>query len=136
MSPTWQSAGPHRYYTDSDLVFWRMVDVMEEGHLERLLEAVDAVLARFHHLVLLVDCAEAHSLTAEARRRYAEWLRHNPYPNRASLFYSASGEMHAFLLLAQRAGQLLSGQRSAIEIVHDEAAARERAEELRAAWRD
>lgn len=136
MSPTWQSAGPHRYYTEGHIVFWRMVDVMEEGHLDKLLEAVDAVLARFHHLVLLVDCAEAHSLTVEARRRYAEWLKHNPYPNRASLFYSASGEMQAFLLLAQRAGQLLSGQRSAIEIVQDEAAARKRAEELRAAWQD
>jgi hypothetical protein len=73
-------------------------------------------------------------LKPEARRRYAEWLKTSPYPNRASIFFAASGEMQAFLLLAQRAGQLASGQRSAIEIVKDEAAARKRADELRASW--
>lgn len=132
----WQSIGSHRYYTDGDLVFWHLIGVMDEMQIERLLSAVDAALSQFRQSVLLVDCSRAHSLKPEARRRYGEWLKHNPHPNRASVFFAASGEMSAFLLLAQRSGELLSGQRSAIEIVPDEAAARRRAEELRRSWTD
>jgi hypothetical protein len=130
----WLSSGSHRYYTEGDVVFWRMVDVMDEVHLKQLLAAVDGVLLAFRRLVLLVDCAQARSLTPEARRCYGDWLKNCPQPDRASIFFSASGEMRTFLLLAQRSGQLLSGQRSAIEIVEDEAAARQRAAVLRAQW--
>lgn len=130
----WQSSGPHRYYSEGDFVFWHMVDAMDEVNIEALLAAVDAALRQFQRSVLLVDCSQATLLKPEARRRYAEWLKTSPYPNRASIFFAASGEMQAFLLLAQRAGQLASGQRSAIEIVKDEPAAHKRAEELRASW--
>lgn len=130
----WQSIGSHQFYTEGDIVFWRMIGVMDGVHIERLLAEVDATLARFHRSVLLVDCVHAQILTVEARRRYAEWLKHKPEPHRASIFFSASGEMQTFLLLAQRSGQLLSGQRSAIEIVEDEAAAHQRVEALRAEW--
>lgn len=129
-----QTCGPHRYSIEQDVVYWQMVDVMEESHLEVLLASVDSVLAHFHHSILLVDCAQAHSLSVEARRRYATWLKNNPYPNRASVFYAASGEMRAFLLLAQRGAELLSGKRSAIEIFDDEASARAHAAELRNSW--
>lgn len=130
----WQSSGPHRYYAEGDLVFWRLIDVMDEAQIDQLLAAVDSVLSRYQQSVLLVDCSQAHSLKPEARRRYGEWLKKNPYPRRASIFFSATGEMRTFLLLAQRSGQLLSGQRSAIEIVEDQEAARQRASELRAQW--
>lgn len=130
----WRTLGLHHYYTDRDVVLWRIAGIMDEAHIEQMLASVDDVLARFHHSILLVDCSQARSLSAEARRRYAEWLKQNLYPNRASIFYSASGEMRTFLLLAQRGGQLVSGRRSAIEIVADEAAARKLADELRAAW--
>lgn len=132
--PAWLRSGPHSYYTEDDVVFWRMVEVMDDGHLKQLLAAVDAVLRAFHRSVLLVDCCQARSLTPEARRSYGDWLKHNPYPNRASIFFATSGEMRTFLLLAQRSGQLISGQRSAIEIVEDESAARQRAGVLRAQW--
>src|SRR5437868_321588 len=65
----WQSIGSHHYYTDGDIVFWRMIGFLDEAHIEQLLTAVDAVLERFHHSVLLVDCSQAHSLKPEARRR-------------------------------------------------------------------
>lgn len=130
----WQTTGSHRYRTEGDTVFWQMVDVLDEVDIEHLLGAVDAVLSRSQHVVLLVDCAQAHGLKAEARRRYGEWLKHSPYSHRVGIFYAVSGEMRTFLLLAQRSGELLSGRRSAIEIVEDEAAARQRADELRAAW--
>ncbi len=130
----WQSVGAHRYRTDGDTVFWHLIGVMDELQIERLLAAVDGALSQFQQSVLLVDCTLAHSLKPEARRRYGEWLKHNPYQKRASIFFAASGEMRTFLLLAQRGGELLSGQRSAIEIVLDEATARRRADELRARW--
>lgn len=131
----WRSIGPHRYYVDGDIVFWCLVDIMDELQIERLLVEVDGVLTRFQRSVLLVDCTQAHGLQPEARRRYGEWLKHRPHPNRASIFFAASGEMRTFLLLAQRSGQILSGQRSAIEIVEDEATARQRVEVLRQQWR-
>lgn len=132
----WLQCGPHSYYTDGDLVFWRMVDVMEEVHIVSLLAAVEAVLAQFRQGVLLVDCSQAHNIRAEARRRYADWLKHSPYSDahRASIFFAVDGEMRVFLTLAQRGAQLASGKRSAIEIVRDEAAARERVDELRSEW--
>lgn len=130
----WHSVGPHRYYTDGDTVLWHLIDVMDEAQIEQLLAVVDGVLAHFQQSVLLVDCSQAHGLKPEARRRYGEWLKHNRQPNRASIFFSACGEMRTILLLAQRGGQLVSGQRSAIEIVDDEAAARQRADALRATW--
>lgn len=130
----WRNVGSHHYYVDGDTVFWRMIGIMDELHIEQLLAAVDSVLVRCQYSVLLVDCSQASGLKAEARRLYGEWLKHNPYPRRASIFFSASGEMRTFLLLAQRAGQLISGQRSAIEIVDGESAAWRHADELRAAW--
>ena len=130
----WQIVGAHRYCTDGDTVFWHLIGVMDELQIERLLEAVDGALSQFHQSVLLVDCTLAHSLKPEARRRYGEWLKHNPHQKRASIFFCASGEMRTFLLLAQRSAELVSGRRSAIEIVVDEATARRRADELRALW--
>ncbi len=132
----WHQSGPHSYYTDGNLVFWRMVDVMDEVHIQYLLAAVDAVLAQFEQGFLLVDCSQAHGINAEARRRYADWLKNSPYSNsnRASIFFAVNAEMRAFLTLAKRGAQLASGKRSSIEVVDDETAARVRVEELRASW--
>lgn len=130
----WQSIGPHRYYTDGDVVFWRLIDVMDEVQIEQLLAAVDGVLSRYQQSVLLVDCSQAHGLKPEARRRYGEWLKKSPNPRRVSIFFAANGEMRTFLLLARRSGQLVSGRHSAMEIVEDLAAAHQRAAELRAQW--
>lgn len=78
MSKTWQSIGPHRFCTEGDTIYWSMVGFMEEAHTKQLLATVDAALAKFHRSVLLVDCTLAHGLKPEARRCYAEWLKHNP----------------------------------------------------------
>lgn len=134
MSKTWQSIGPHRFCTEGDTIYWSMVGFMEEAHTKQLLATVDAALAKFHRSVLLVDCTLAHGLKPEARRCYAEWLKHNPHPHRASIFYCVHGDMRTFLVLVQNGGQLVSKNRSAIEIVEDEAAAHRRANELRAQW--
>ena len=134
--PKWAYSGPHAYYTQGDLVFWRMVNVIDEVQIESLLAAVDAVLARFQQGFLLVDCSQAHGINAEARRRYADWLKNSPYStsNRASIFFAVNAEMRAFLTLAKRGAQLASGKRSFIELVDDETAAWARIEELRASW--
>ena len=109
---------------------------MDEVHIDCLLAAVDAVLAQFQQGFLLVDCSQAHGINAEARRRYADWLKNSPYSdcNRASIFFAVNAEMGAFLTLAKRGDQLASGKRSYIEVVDDESAARVRVEELRASW--
>lgn len=130
----WTSVGPHSYRSDEYLVHWRMIEVMDESHIERLLLEVDETLRRFGRAMLLVDCSRAHYLSPAARRRYAEWLRNNPSQWRTSIFYNASGDMRVFLLLAKRAAELVSGQQSAIEIVDDEAAAYERIDQIRAWW--
>lgn len=130
----WVDVGLHSYRVDEDVVFWRMVQLMDEPHIELLLAAVDGVLARFGHSVLVVDCTQATTLSAEARRRYADWLRNNPYPRRASVFFGATEEMQTFLQLARRAGELLSGKRSAIESFSHADEAWQRVAELRTEW--
>lgn len=130
----WQTAGPHRYYIDGDVVYWRIIGVLDHDHTAQLLAAVDGVLACSSYVLLLVDGTYAHNLSPEARRYYAEWLRHASNPKRAAIFFRASAEMKAFLALARRGGELLSSKHSGIELVDDEAAAWQRAAELRAEW--
>jgi hypothetical protein len=130
----WLTVGPHRYYVDGDVVYFRMMGVLEEDHTVQLLAAVDGVLGHSSHVLLLIDGTHAHNLAPEARRRYAEWLRQASNPKRAAIFFRANGEMKAFLALARRGGELLSSNHSGIEIVDDEAAAWQRAADLRAEW--
>jgi hypothetical protein len=132
--PEWECIGAHRCCTDGDVLLWRAVEVFEEPHMVQLLERVNKLLGHFQYSLLLIDCTHAQNVSPGARRLYADWLQQNPCPRRVSLFFNASGEMQMFLLLARRGGELLSGHRSAVEIVPDEATAWRRIHEVRTEW--
>lgn len=83
---TWQPIGKHRFRIEEDLVF-----VIAEGEIAgdeiiALCEHLFKVYQQYGHVYEIVDASAGGSMSAEARRRNAEWFRSHPFQVQAIVF--------------------------------------------------
>lgn len=73
----WQELGPHRFRIEGDVLFAIAVGELDADSILYLCEKLLQVYKEHGFVYEIVDATRAGAMSAEARRKNAEWHRHN-----------------------------------------------------------
>lgn len=116
----WYQQGKHWLRRDGDAVFWRVLGDIDLDEMHGYLLLGERVIAEHGRTFLLMDTAHARSVSAEARRFQAEWLRTHDASRGRTVLYGASVMLRALMLLIVRTSQIFAKQTPRIDVVASE----------------
>ena len=119
----WQPLGKHRFRVEEDLVFVIAQGEIDADEIISLCEHVFQIYQKYGQVYEIVDATAGGSMSAEARRRNAEWLRSHPFQVLAVVF-GASGLLRTVFSLMTNALRLLGRTEVQTHFVASEAEAR------------
>ena len=82
----WQSIGTHRFRIEEDIVFVIAQGEITAEEIITLCEHCLLIYQKYGQVYEIVDATAGGSMSAEARRRYAEWFRSHPFQIQAVVF--------------------------------------------------
>lgn len=95
----WEPLGRHRYSLIDDLLILCTEGVIEEEDMARLLPLLAQQVKKFGAALLLIDASHGLSLSADARRRYAEYGRQNGFQPGSTAVLGASTTARTIITL-------------------------------------
>ena len=114
-----------------DIFHWLIVDQVEIEDIKQVLNTVEQIDARHHHVFLIIEIKGSGGFAPVARRYYLEWRRNNVRDNRWVYVVGASRVARALITLVLRGTKLVTGREPVLHLVRDEPEARSRIAEVR-----
>ncbi len=101
-------AGNHEIaFEEPDTIFLRIVGVLAEEHVERIIAAADPFLAVRPPVFWVLGMAEAGDMPGGSRRRMTEWARQRP--SAGSAYVEASVPARMVITMLHHAVRLFTG---------------------------
>ena len=119
----WQSIGTHRFRIEEDIVFVIAQGEITAEEIITLCEHCLLIYQKYGQVYEIVDATAGGSMSAEARRRYAEWFRSHPFQIQAVVF-GASRLLRTVFALITNAMRLLGRSEVQTHFVATESEAR------------
>lgn len=95
----WEALGRHRYSVTGDVLFLCTSGPLEEGEIASLLTLLHTQVTAAGAALLLIDASGGLTMTAAARRYYAEWGRAHGFQPGSTAVLGASAATRAILTL-------------------------------------
>lgn len=118
----WRPLGTHLVRVIEDALFLQVHGILHVSDLRELTGIGLGIVVHYGYYLSIVDATLGTTMTAEARRFNAQWMRENPHAVGVSVVYGASLVVRTVITMIIRATTLLSMRPAAAHFVADEAA--------------
>lgn len=118
-TPDWATATTHRYYIDTDLLYWETIGDFDLEHAKAIKSIVNELYARHGYELMIINAHRAGGISPEARRWLTDW-RSSSIRLTCSAIFGMSFGMHTLVKLIMAAIRVQRGREGNVCIVTNE----------------